>query len=204
MFFFASRYRRDRSVGSDLEGNALDDLEAVAADRHVLGRVVRHQAHLADAEVAQDLAADAVVADVRREAELLVRRDGVVPLVLQLVRLELVDEPDAAALLEQVEEDAPARLDDLLHGERELGAAVAAGRTEDVAGQALRVDADEDRLVFADLPVNERDVLLVGDVALYAVRRELSEPRREVRRCDPVHEPLVSSCGGGSGPRRSP
>src|SRR5712692_9560083 len=67
-----------------LERDSLDDLETVAADRHVLGRIVRHQPHLPDAQVAQDLAPDAVVADVRRKSELLVGRDGVVALVLQL------------------------------------------------------------------------------------------------------------------------
>ena len=106
LFFLASRYLRERVGRMDLERDALDDLEPVAADRDVLGRVVGHQAHLAHAEVAQDLAADAVVADVGREAELLVGRDGVVALVLQLVGLQLVDEADAAPLLEQVEEDA--------------------------------------------------------------------------------------------------
>src|SRR5688572_522150 len=149
----------------DLEGNALDDLEPVSSDRDVLGRVVRHQTHLADAEVAEDLRADAVVADVGRESEFLVGRDGVVSFVLELVRLQLVDEPDAATLLQEVEEDAPARLDDLLHRERELGPAVAAARTEDVPGQALRVDAHENGLVLADLPVHERDVVFVRDVA---------------------------------------
>ena len=152
-------------MGCTSSGHALDDLEPVAVDRDVLGRVVRHQAHLAHAEVAQDLAADAVVADVGREAELLVGRDGVVALVLQLVGLQLVDEADAAALLQEVEEHAAAGLDDLLHRELELLAAVAARRAEDVAGQALRVDAHEHRLVLADLAVDEGEVLLVRHVA---------------------------------------
>src|SRR4051794_39031993 len=57
--------------------DALDDLEAEAGEACVLGRVVRHQPHLADAEVAEDLRADAVAAGVGREAELEIRLDGV-------------------------------------------------------------------------------------------------------------------------------
>ena len=57
------------------------------------------RAHLADAQVAEDLRADPVVAKIRLEAEPDVRLGGVVPLVLQVVRLQLVREPDPAPLL---------------------------------------------------------------------------------------------------------
>jgi hypothetical protein len=53
----------------------------------------------AHAEVDEDLRADPVVAQVGGEAQLEVRRDRVVALVLELVGAELVLEPDAAALL---------------------------------------------------------------------------------------------------------
>ena len=94
----------------DLQRHALDDLQAVAVEGDVLARVVGHQAHLAHAEVAQDLGADAVVALVGAEAELLVGLDRVVPLLLQLVGAQLVHQADAAPLLEQVEEHALALL----------------------------------------------------------------------------------------------
>src|SRR5438105_1848707 len=54
--------------GSDLQRDALDDLEAEALDGDVLGGIVRQQTDLADAEVAEDLGAGAVVADVAWEA----------------------------------------------------------------------------------------------------------------------------------------
>src|SRR5213594_4182418 len=47
----------------DLERHALHDFQPVAADRHVLGRVVRHEPHPPHAQIPQDLAAHAVVAD---------------------------------------------------------------------------------------------------------------------------------------------
>ena len=48
-----------------------------------------------------------------------------------------------AALLREVEQDAAALLLDHRQRRRELLAAVAAQRVEDVAGEALGVDADE-------------------------------------------------------------
>ena len=50
---------------------------------------------LADAEVEEDLGAHAVVAEVGREAELLVRFDGVGAVVLKLIRAQLVQQADA-------------------------------------------------------------------------------------------------------------
>ena len=46
--------------------------------------------------------------------------------------------------------------------ELELLAAVAAQRVEDVAGEALGVDADEDVLRAVDVAADERDVVLAG------------------------------------------
>ena len=61
---------------------------------------------LRDAEVAQDLRADAVVAPVVLEAELEVGLDRVAPLILQRVGAHLVRQADAASLLVQVDEHA--------------------------------------------------------------------------------------------------
>ena len=63
-------------------------------------------------EVDQDLGADAVVAQVGREAELEVGLDGVAGPLLQLVGAQLVEQADAAALLGDVEEHAAPLLGD--------------------------------------------------------------------------------------------
>src|SRR5262245_50673109 len=118
-------------VGLDLEGHALDDGEPVALDAGTLARVVRDDAHLAHAEVVEDLGADAVVAQVRGEAESLVRLHGVEPLaVLQPVGPNLVLEADAPALLPHVEQHALALALDHAHRGGELLAAVTAQRAE--------------------------------------------------------------------------
>ena len=74
-------------VRADLQRHAFDDLEPVALETRALGRVVRHQPHLADAQVHQDLGADPEVPQVGREAEALVGLDRVEPLVVMLLEL---------------------------------------------------------------------------------------------------------------------
>ena len=101
---------------------------------------------LADAEIDEDLRADAVVAGVGREAEVHVGLDGVHAGVLQLVGADLVHEADAAPLLAHVEDDAAALGGDARHGGVQLLAAVAAPRAEHVAREALGVHAHERRL----------------------------------------------------------
>ena len=86
-------------------------VQPVALEADDLRRVVRQQAHGGQPEIDEDLRADTVVTQIRREAECLVRLDRVGALLLQLVGLELVGETDAAALVtDDVEDDAAALL----------------------------------------------------------------------------------------------
>ena len=72
------------------------------------------QPHGGDAEVDEDLGADAVLPAVDRQAELHVGVDRVAAVVLQLVGLQLVGDPDAPALVApQVDDHAEAGLGDL-------------------------------------------------------------------------------------------
>src|SRR5581483_8131203 len=65
-----------------LEGNALDHLNAVDLKPADLARVVGEQGDLVHTEVAQDLRADAVIAQILLEAELEIGLHRVAPLVL--------------------------------------------------------------------------------------------------------------------------
>src|SRR5262249_42876367 len=82
------------------------DVDAVALEAADLLRVVGEEPDPADAEVAQDLCPDAVVAQILAEAELEVRLDGVAALILERVGADLVRQPDSAALLMEVDEHA--------------------------------------------------------------------------------------------------
>ena len=69
-------------VRLDDERHALDDLEVLALKSRALGGVVRHEADARQAEIGKDLCANAVVAEVGREAQFDVRLDGIRAFVL--------------------------------------------------------------------------------------------------------------------------
>ena len=99
-----------------------------------------------DAEVAEDLRADAEVAGVGGQPEVEVGVDGVAAAVLQPVGRQLVHQPDAAALVAaQVDHDAATAVGDGAQRGVQLRPAVAAQRAEHVAGQALGVHAGRAR-----------------------------------------------------------
>ena len=85
----------------------LDHLDALLAQGFHLGRIVGQQLDLGIAEIEQDVRGQIVVARLDRGADGDVGVDRVVALVLQGIGADLVDEADAAALLEgQVDQDA--------------------------------------------------------------------------------------------------
>src|SRR5437899_793672 len=100
------------------------------------------------------------VAVVGFEAKALVRLDGIEPLILQGVGPQLVHEPDPTTLLPQVEEYPATLLRDAGQRGVQLVGAVAAIRVEHVAGKALGVDANEDRLAARHGAHRQRDVLV--------------------------------------------
>src|SRR5262245_2056030 len=118
----ARRLRR-----GNLQRNCLGDRESVPLQADKFPRVVRQQPHGFDAEIRQDLRPDPIVALVGFEAEALVRLDRIEPLVLKLVRANLVREPDTASFLIEIEQDAATFLRNPRHRRIELCAAVAAG-----------------------------------------------------------------------------
>ena len=75
----------------------------------------------------------------------------------------------------------------------ELLAAVAAQRVEDVAGQALGVDADEDVLLALDLAADERHVGLAGQLLAEGDGRELAVIRRHAHLGGSLDEELVAA-----------
>src|SRR5262249_34235320 len=97
-------------VRLDLDRLLRDDLETESADPGDLVRCVCEHADAREPEVGGDLGADAVLARIGLEAELDVRLDRVQALLLELVRAQLVEQPDAAPLLGKVEEHACALL----------------------------------------------------------------------------------------------
>ena len=122
-------------------GEAFDNLNAVSFEGGYLFWVVGDEADGGDAEVPEDPGGELELAAVSLEAKLEVGLDGVATLFLKLIGAELGHEADAATFLLFVKENADAGGADGVEGKLKLLAAVAAERVEDVASEALRVDA---------------------------------------------------------------
>src|SRR6202040_1337399 len=128
--------------------------------------IVGQQLHLADAEIAQNLRADSVIAQVLVKAEMQIRLDRVHPVVLQRISPNLVAEPDSAALLVKINHDSAIRRHDSLERFLQLLAAVASRRREHVTGQALRMEPHQGTTSATDLSLDQRQMLAaVDDVA---------------------------------------
>src|SRR3954471_7174636 len=171
-------------VGHRLDRDLVRDREPVALEAVDLLGVVGEDPDAGEAEIHQDLGADPVVAKVGRQAELEVRVHRVEALLLETVGAQLVEQSDSAALLRQIKQD-PGSLP-LDHRERglELLAAVASKRVEDVAGEALGVDAYEHVLHPADIALDHRQMVLVVDQRAVPDRGEFPERSGEPGRDD--------------------
>ena len=188
LVLFCAEIRAGTAAGLWLAGDAFGDADAGALELPHLVGIVGEKTDFAGAELFQDFSGEAVVARVGREAEFIVGFDGVHAGVLELVGFELVHQADAAALLREIEQDAGARFADFFEGEFELGAAVAAFGGEDVAGEALRVDADQRRgTVAVDFAVDHGDGGFGGGAAFEAENFEVPELRGEFGAGDDAH-----------------
>ena len=101
------------------------------------------QANAVDAKVSQDRDGQPVIPVVGVKTQCVIRVDRVEAVILQFVGLQFRRQPDAAAFLVLVDHDTAALGRDSLHGDSQLFTAIAAQRSENFAGDALRVDAQQ-------------------------------------------------------------
>ena len=109
---------------------------------------------------AADGAGQFVIAQVAIEAQLLVGFDGIGAAVLEFVGAQFVEQADAAALLELVDQQSAAGLGDAVEGDLQLRPAVAAQAVKDVPSEALRVDAHQRGRAIGEVTQLEHDGFL--------------------------------------------
>src|SRR5438552_2207481 len=80
-----------------------------------------------------------------------------------------------------IEEDAAIFLGDGFERAFDEIPAIASGRAEDVARQAVRMDADERGRIAFEFTADERDVLVVVDIARVSNHAEIAKARRQNR-----------------------
>ena len=155
-FFFGPQVSERVWSWRNFAGKPRDNLDAVLAKAHSLARIVREQANTLDAEVAQDRGRQAEIPAIGLEPQRVIGLDRVDAGILQLVSLQLCHQADAAALLIFVNHEPATFLGDRLHGHLELVVAVAAQRPEHLAGEALRMDAQQ-RHAFGQFAEDDRE-----------------------------------------------
>ena len=115
----------------------------------------------------------------------------VLSLILQLIRPQLVKKPDAAPLLEEIEQDTFPFVGDLPHGSVELGSTVATSGRENVACKTLRVNPNKRRFLGADLSHDESHMLLTRNSIAVAVDSEVARIGRQSGPGHPFNEIFI-------------
>src|SRR5712692_6662962 len=140
-----------------LARHALEDANPGAFELADFFRIVGKQTNFRCAKFSQNLRGKKIIAGVCREAQSFIGLHRVHAAVLQFVSPEFVHQADAAAFLGQIEQNSRGCLADFFHRQFELRAAVAPERGENVAGQALRVDAYQGSGLSVQVAANQRD-----------------------------------------------
>src|ERR1700720_3727834 len=157
---------------------ALDHIDSGLAKRVDLVRIVGHQAHRFESEERQHAGGDAVKAFVAFEAEPLIGLHGVETLVLQTIGAELVYESDAAAFLCQIEQDTASGTRDGGDGASELRAAITFERSEEIAGEAFRMQA------YQYGPIRQRIADEDCEMLWFSIARAEGDDFRALRRIE--------------------
>ena len=116
----------------------------------------------------------AVVAHIGAKTKLFVGLHRVGAGILQLIGLDLIEQANAATLLPEVEQGAPALCGDRLQRRLQLVAAVATQAEQGVASEAFRVHPHQHRLAVAHIPHGQHQVLLVGFRVFETVHIEIA------------------------------
>ena len=118
-------------------------LDAVFGELSHLFGIVGHEFHSFHANVPQHFGCDGVVSGIGWMAEHQVCIERVSALVLEMVGLDFSMKSNPTSFLSQVQQSAPATLNDGIERSMKLRAAVASGAREDIAGQAFGMEANE-------------------------------------------------------------
>src|SRR6267143_3338329 len=163
----------------DAQGDLVGDADAVAFEGNDFFRVIGEHANVFEAEVDQDLRADAAfVLDHALAGRFAIE-------LAALVKMDLREcaglfggfDAEAAARVVEVEKYAATFFGDGFQGAGDEFAAVAGGGTEDVTGEAVRMNAHQSRLCTFEIAAHQRDMLVVVHVAGVSNHAEIAKAR---------------------------
>jgi hypothetical protein len=131
-------------VGFDEHGNSAADSDAEAAQGIDFSWIVRQQAYRLNAKISEDLSSGTVCARIHGESKVLVRFYSIEPSILQSVCSNLVQQPDSAAFLTEINENASPFSLKKPQRRFELLATVTTQGTEDFTCETFRMNPDRD------------------------------------------------------------
>ena len=88
-----------RFLGVAFNRDAFDDRQTISFNPDDLSRVIRHETDPSESQADQDLRTDTIVAQVRFKTQLEIGLDGIAALILELIGLDFIQQPDAPPLL---------------------------------------------------------------------------------------------------------
>ena len=194
LVFFRAQVKLGMPAGARPAGNSLNYSYARALQLLYLVRIIRKQPQFANSESLQRLGRKFVIARIRREAKLPIGLHCVEPRVLQLVRLQFIDQPDAAPLLRQIQQHPRRCLRDLPQRKFKLRPAIAALRRKHISRQALRMDPHQ-RSPSSQIASLDCNSLFARIAPGNPEHRESPKTRGQLR---PRHHPraISSACRG--------
>src|SRR5687767_2044381 len=125
----------------------------------------------------KDVRAEGIVPVIGFKAKVLIRFHCIVTGILKLISKELIHESDSAAFLELINQNSDSPLPDLFKRKMELIPAIASTGGENVAGQALGVNAEQDGVLAGDIAHHQGDDIF-GFVFFGFAGFETKEPER--------------------------
>jgi hypothetical protein len=176
----------------DFTRHAFNHLDTGALQSLDLFGIIRKQAHLAYAERFQNFRGKSELAVIGLKTEAFVGLNRVEAGILQFVSLQFCHQANAAAFLLFVDQDSRARVANHGKSHFKLLSAVASQGMENVAGEALRVNAHQRRggldvTHYQSNGIFEARSAVISIVICFRfatkpVNTEISPARREVRR----------------------
>ena len=141
-----------------LNRHTIGDFETELGELINLIGVIGQKTHGLHAQIAQDLRADEVLAFISLEAQCKICFKRIHALVLQLVSAKLVYQADATTFLTHVQNYATALFVNRAHSRSELITAIAAQGAECIAGEAFRVNANQQIFPIGDIAFNQSNM----------------------------------------------
>jgi hypothetical protein len=118
--------------------------------------IIRQQSQLANAQRLQRLRRKFVIPRIRRKSKFAVRLHSIKPVILQLVCLQFIDQPNPAPLLWQIKQNARRLFRDLPQRKLQLRPAIASLRSKHIPSQTLRMHPHQRRLPICLLSSPQR------------------------------------------------